>query len=56
MRGKKTLPKTSRLQVEDGRDTPDVLVALTNQVCVQGETFSVVMIGSVKVTNGVWSR
>jgi hypothetical protein len=51
--GRKNLPNTSKAQVGDGSEGPDALVATTYQVCDQGETSSVVVMGSVNVTTGV---
>jgi hypothetical protein len=51
--GRYTLPKTFKVHVVDGKDTPEELVAFTNQVCVQDDTSSmVVVIGVVNVTTG----
>ena len=52
--GRKNLPNTSRLQVEDGSETPEASVAFTSQVCAHGETSSVVLVMAVvNVTTGV---
>jgi hypothetical protein len=48
------LPNRSKLQVEDGSETPEALVAFTSQVCSYGETYSVVLVMAVmNVTMGV---
>jgi hypothetical protein len=53
--GRRNLPNTSKLQVAEGREDPEALVATTYHVCAQGEIASVAVV-SVVVTTGESSR